>query len=112
MQRDMQSVGDKGHGIISLKVDGGASANKLLMQFQSDISGIDVALSGNAEATARGAAFLAGLAVGFYCDRDEIRGKCKSGEIYSPKMDVNEREKMLRGWNRAIKACRAFCEDE
>ena len=112
MQKDMQNIDENHRGIVSLKVDGGASANKLLMQFQSDISGIDVALSGNAEATARGAAFLAGLGVGFYRDRDEIKEKCKQGAIYSPKMDVNEREKMLKGWNRAVRACRAFCEDD
>ena len=85
---------------------------KEMQPIQSDISGIDVALSGNAEATARGAAFLAGLGVGFYRDREEIKEKCKQGAIYSPKMDVNEREKMLKGWNRAVRACRAFCEDD
>lgn len=112
MQKDMQSIDELGNkGIVCLKVDGGMSANKLLMQFQSDISGVDVSLSANAEATARGAAYLAGLAVGFYKSREEIKNLCVSGKAYSPKMDINEKEKMKKGWARAVRACRAFCEE-
>lgn len=98
--------------ISSLKVDGGASANDLLMQFQSDISNTDVVRSENTEATAAGAAFLAGLAVGFYESRDELREKISAGKRFSPRIDQATREKYISGWSRALDACKAFCREE
>ena len=110
MNADIRSLG--GEGISCLRVDGGASANNLLMQMQSDCSGIDVYRSSNAEATAAGAAYLAGLAVGFYSHREELKSKAGEGMRFFPKMDAEERAARMKGWHRAIRACRAFGESE
>ena len=106
MQADMNAFG--AGSITSLKVDGGASENRLLMQFQSDISGIPVIRPATAEATAWGAAALAGLAVGFFSDPADTRITQEGGFSYAPTMDEGEREALLDGWHRAVKACRAF----
>ena len=103
---------DMGKPIKSLRVDGGASANDLLMQMQSDISGIEVARSKNPEATAAGAAYLAGLAVGFFKDRNEILSLISGGASFTPEIDAQERKKQLGGWKRAVRACIAFNEED
>lgn len=90
--------------ISSLKVDGGASANNLLMQFQSDISDITVTRAGTTEATALGAAFLAGLAVGFFENREELKALTSQGKTFESKMDEEKREELLVGWHKAVKA--------
>ena len=87
----------------SLKVDGGASKNGFLMQFQSDISAIAVHKAGETEATALGAAFLAGLSVGLWKDRRELSSLCSVSDIYFPSMTKEEREKNLLGWQKAVK---------
>ena len=111
MEQDMESI--SGHGRVNqLKVDGGASANNLLMQMQADISDIEVCTSKSAEATALGAAYLAGLAVGFFKDRDELREKTETSKVYRPLVDDEKRKAMLGGWQRAVKACRAFASEE
>ena len=112
MNADMESVVEKVNKIHSLRVDGGASANALLMQMQSDISGIEVLRSANPEATAAGAAYLAGLAVGFFRDRAELKNKLGAGDIYRPAIDEATRTARMKGWHRAIKACRVFSESE
>ncbi len=99
-------------GIRSLKVDGGASANTLLMQMQSDISHVDVLRFSGAEATAMGAAFLAGLAVGFFRDREELKQKIAVDCVFRPQATEEMRQKQLSGWHRAVEACRAFTEGE
>ncbi len=100
------------HNIISsLRVDGGAYANDLLMQFQSDISGIDVIRPSSAEATAQGVSYLAGLAVGFYKSRDEIRSMKNIKNTFSPILPYDQREEYISKWHKAIKACRSFSED-
>ncbi len=99
---------DSGQSIPLLRVDGGASANDFLMQFQSDISDIPVFRPATQEATAAGAAFLAGLAVGFFRDRNEISDLNKIGVTFSPGMDKEEREKLLSGWHHAVRASRAY----
>ena len=98
--------------IKTLKVDGGASANDLLMQMQSDFSGIDVQRSSNPEATALGAAFLAGLATDFYKNREELVSLNRSGKTFSPSVSNEERIAQNTKWHKAIKACRAFAEEE
>ena len=103
----MSELGES-HSIKCLLVDGGASNNALLMQMQSDISNIDVLKSANAEATARGAAFLAGLSVGFFRDREDIKQKCAIGAQFSPQMSEDERKRILHGWHKAVNACRQF----
>jgi glycerol kinase len=103
---------DESRRISLLKVDGGASANDLLMQMQSDFSSIVVESSANPEATAAGAAFLAGLAVGFFGSREELRGLSATRRSFAPVMPENERRERLNGWHRAIAACRKFSESE
>lgn len=97
---------DTGRDITSLKVDGGASANNFLMQFQSDISNVEVIRPTLTEATAQGAAFLAGLAVGFYKDRDELRTITTGKDSFNPSISEEKRAKLLEGWSDAIGACR------
>ena len=103
---------DMGTEISSLRVDGGASANDLLMQMQSDLSGISVSRSANTEATAAGAAYLAGLATGFFESREELRRLQGEGRLFTPSIDEEERQKERNGWQRAVKACRSFSEGE
>ncbi len=97
---------DTGRDITSLKVDGGASANNFLMQFQSDISNVEVIRPTLTEATAQGAAFLAGLAVGFYKDRDELRTITTGKDSFNPSISEEKRAELLEGWSNAIGACR------
>lgn len=97
---------DTGRDIVFLKVDGGASANSFLMQFQSDISNVEVIRPSLAEATAQGAAFLAGLAVGFYKDRDELRTIVSVKDSFKPTIECEARAILLDGWNNAINACK------
>ena len=110
MNADMQALGSS--GVSQLRVDGGASANDLLMQMQSDFSGIDVVRASNPEATAAGAAYLAGLATGFFESREELKQLSGSGRRFTPEIDLTERKKALDGWRRAVKACRIFTESE
>ena len=110
MNSDMAAIGEE--GIASLRVDGGASSNDLLMQMQSDFSGIRVSRASNPEATAAGAAYLAGLAVGFFKDRDELIRLSGVGRVFDPEIDREERKKARSGWNRAVRACRIFTETE
>ena len=112
MNADIKCVVGNTNQIHSLRVDGGASANGLLMQMQSDLSGIEVLRSANPEATAAGAAYLAGLSVGFFRDRAELKNKLGAGEIYRPAIDEATRAERMKGWHRAIKACRVFSESE
>ncbi len=94
--------------IKTLKVDGGASSNNFLMQFQSDISEVEVIRPSSTEATAQGAAFLAGLAVGFYKDRDELKTLVKAKDSFIPSIENEKRNTLLKGWEDAINACRSF----
>ena len=106
MQADMTAFG--AGSITSLKADGGASNNKLLMQFQSDISGLPVLRPATAEATAWGAAALAGLAVGFFETPADTLCGGEGGMTYTPAMSEIDRARLLEGWHRAVNACRAF----
>ncbi len=110
MNSDMYAFGEK--PINSLKVDGGASSNDLLMQIQSDISGISVIRSASAEATALGAAFLAGLGVGFFKNRQELKQKITEGSVFKSRIDSEKRNELTKGWHRAVRACRTFCEED
>ena len=103
---------DMNTSVSCLKVDGGASANDLLMQMQSDISDITVIRSGNTEATAAGAAYLAGLSVGFFDSREDILKLQSEGHAFSPSLEEEKRQAKLKGWRRAVKACRCFGEEE
>lgn len=92
----------------SLKVDGGAAKNKFLLQFQSDILNIPVSISTIGEATSLGAAYLAGLAIGFWKDLEEIKQLSKDSTTYYPSMDDALRIKKTNGWKKAIHATIIF----
>jgi len=94
---------DSGIELKSLKVDGGASANNFLLQFQSDILGVPVMRPSVVETTALGAAFLAGLAVKFWNNQQEIQSVCQIDKIFESKMDNEIRIKKYRGWKKAVK---------
>lgn len=94
--------------IKTLKVDGGASRNGLLMQFQSDIVGAKVMRPIISETTALGAAFLAGLAVGFWKNKDEIESNFYISEEYEPKIEVEERDKLYKGWKKAVERVKGW----
>ena len=101
---------DSGITLKSLKVDGGAVANNFLMQFQSDILGVVVQRPEVAETTALGAAFLAGLAVGFWQDRAEIAARWSVERSFVPALAAAIREKKYHGWKRAVERSRAWEE--
>ena len=88
--------------ITSLKADGGAAQNKFLMQFQSDISDIEIECPACAEATALGAAYLAGLAVGFWQSKTEILNINADSSAFNPKICENKRNELLNGWKTAV----------
>lgn len=88
--------------LAELRVDGGATANNLLMQFQSDLLGVPAVRPRIAETTALGAAYLAGLAVNFWADQEEIAAQWQADQRFEPAMDRNIAEKMLRQWRRAL----------
>lgn len=96
----MQS--DSGLALSELRVDGGASANNLLMQIQSDVLGIRVVRPTNSEATAMGAAYLAGLGSGFWESADAIRGEWKADRIFEPQIGAEERKSVRAQWHRAL----------
>jgi glycerol kinase len=91
-----------------LKVDGGAAKNDLLMQFQADILDIDVQRAANLETTALGAAYLAGLAVGFWKDLDELKSMAEEGQMFTPEMPAEERDNLYEGWKQAVAATQTF----
>lgn len=95
----------------SLKVDGGASANDFLMQFQADIVDTQVHRPLCIETTALGAAYLAGLAVGYWRDKEEIKANWQIGKVFLPAMEEERRGKLMKGWRRAVKCALAWAED-
>ena len=98
--------------IKCIKVDGGASKNKFLMQFQSDIVGKKVIRPIITETTALGAAYLAGLGVGFWKDKDEISKFWYSSEEFNPNLDEEKREKYCKGWKKAVYRSKDWIEEE
>lgn len=93
---------DSGIDLKELKVDGGAVANNFLMQFQSDILGVPVNRPKVIETTALGAAYLAGLAVGFWNSVEEISEKWNVDKVFSPEMEEDYKEKIYKGWKKAV----------
>lgn len=93
---------DSGKEIKELRVDGGASASDLLLQIQADFINADVNRPEVVETTALGCAYLAGLAVGFWKDLDEIRTLRKCNKIFKPKMETEKRDELYRGWKKAV----------
>jgi glycerol kinase len=93
---------DSGIAIKELRVDGGATANNLLMQFQSDLLDTKVVRPTVVETTALGAAYLAGLAVGYWSSTEEIQQQWQMERVFSPSMDDAKRNELSEGWKRAI----------
>ncbi len=94
---------DAGVALAALKVDGGAAANNFLMEFQADILNAHVIRPTCLETTALGAAYLAGLAVGFYKDTEEIRSNWACGREFVPEMSAEKRQELYAGWKKAVK---------
>jgi glycerol kinase len=94
--------------LAELRVDGGACGNNLLMQFQANLLGVPVVRAANPETTAMGAAYLAGLAVGFYKSTDEIASQWGSDRTFEPKIEDDERQKLRAGWNKALERAKAW----
>ena len=103
---------DAGVRLNVLKVDGGASANNMLMQFQADINNTIVHRPKCIETTALGAAYLAGLATGYWKNKDEIKENWQLGRAFESEMDKEKRNQLLKGWKRAVRCAIAWAEDD
>ena len=101
---------DSGVKLTELRVDGGMVANNFLMQFQSDILGVPVERPVVAETTALGAAYLAGLAVGYWTSTDDIRQNWALDRKFEPDMDEATRDKLYKGWKKAVQRALAWEE--
>lgn len=102
---------DSGIRIAELKVDGGACANDFLMQFQADVMGCDVYRPRCIETTALGAAYLAGLAVGYWTSLEDIRNNWEIDKVFTFKMEEKRRVELLDGWHKAVKCALTWAED-
>lgn len=105
-------VADSKVVLKEMRVDGGATANKFLMQFQSDILNVPVVRPEHLETTAMGAAFAAGLAVGVWQDLDEIGIMWAVNTKWNPTMNDVDREKSWKGWNKAVQRSMHWLEDD
>ncbi|MCC8168047.1 MAG: glycerol kinase GlpK [Clostridiales bacterium] len=103
---------ESGTPITALKVDGGASRNNFLMQFQADVLRRNVIRPECVETTALGAAYLAGLATGYWEDTDEIRRNWALEHRFEAKIPVHEQQKLLEGWQRAVRCALAWADDK
>ena len=103
---------DAGIKLQSLRVDGGASANNFLMQFQADMIHAPVDRPECIETTARGAAYLAGLAVGYWKDKEDVRRNQRIARVFEPSMDEEERKKKMKGWNKAVRYAFGWAKDD
>ncbi len=101
-------AGDSGLAPSVLRVDGGASANDFLMQFQADLLGVPVRRPACLEVTALGAAGLAGLATGFWRDRSELEQAVRAERMFEPRMSADERDALYAGWRRAVDRSRGW----
>lgn len=99
---------DTGKDLTVLKVDGGAARNDLLMQMQADISNTEIVRYASIESTSLGAAYLAGLAIGYYENLDDIVATKEIARTFTPSIDDREREEKMTGWHRAVRAAIAF----
>ena len=97
---------DSGEKLKELRVDGGAAASDFLMQFQADILGCTIVRPADAETTALGAAYLAGLATGVFKGIDELETFWRAEKVWEPKLGENRREELYQGWKRAVARCR------
>lgn len=103
---------DSGIEVNGLRVDGGAVKNNFLMQFQADLVNVSVERPEISETTALGAAYLAGIATGFWKNKDEVSNNWKLEKSFEPKMDEKEANKLYKGWQKAVEATKVFKLDE
>ena len=103
---------DSGIRLASLKVDGGASANDLLLQTQADLSSIPVLRPSCVETTALGAAYLAGLAVGYWKSKDDVKENWQVDRVFEPELADDERAARLKGWKKAVSYAKGWAQDE
>ncbi|HEX2917743.1 MAG TPA: glycerol kinase GlpK, partial [Edaphobacter sp.] len=103
---------DSGLPLAQLRVDGGAAANNLLMQIQADVLGIEVVRPKNAEATVLGAAYLAGLAVGYWPNKDAIANQWEVDRVFRPAVEAGERSRVRAIWQRALERARDWTREE
>jgi glycerol kinase len=101
---------DSGVALSSLKVDGGMVRNELLMQFQADVLGVEVVRPRVTETTSLGAAYAAGLAVGFWADEDELRAQWRADRSWTPEMPAGERARLYAGWKKAVERTLGWVE--
>jgi glycerol kinase len=102
---------DSGIEIPTFKADGGAAANRWMMQFQADILGVPVEVPETLETTALGAAYLAGLATGFWDDREELKNRWRLRRRYEPRMDEEERERLYGRWKEALDRAKGWAQE-
>ena len=103
---------DSGNCLAALKVDGGAVANNLLMQFQADLLGVPVDRPQITETTALGAAYLAGLATGVWASKEELKKSWQLDTRFAPSLDQQEADKLYKGWKKAVKHAANWLADE
>ena len=103
---------DSGILLSALKVDGGASANNFLMQAQADVSQAPVHRPNCVETTAMGAAYLAGLAVGYWKDKEDVKKNWTIDRIFQPQIAKETRQKMLSGWKKAVRYAHGWAKEE
>jgi len=103
---------EAGLPLKELRVDGGASVMDMLLQFQADITGTVVRRAATFDTTALGAAYLAGLASGFWSNIDELAGRWKQSAVFEPQMEETAREALYKGWQKAVKRSLGWAEDE
>ena len=103
---------DAGVKLAALKVDGGACKNDFLMQFQADIIDAPVHRPQCVETTAMGAAYLAGLAVGYWASKEDVIKNWAIDKTFEPKIADEEREKRIKGWNKAVKYAYGWAKED
>jgi glycerol kinase len=104
--------GDAGIRLSELRVDGGAACNDMLMQFQADVLGVPVVRPRVTETTALGAAYLAGLAVGFWKDGQEIAAQWQIDRRFEPRMDAGRSKALMAGWHKALERAKNWASSE
>ena len=102
---------DSGMKVPTFRADGGAAANRWMMQFQADILGVPVEVPETLETTALGAAYLAGLATGFWDDREELKNRWRLRRRYEPQMDEEERERLYGRWKEALERAKEWAQE-
>lgn len=103
---------DSGFQLSELKVDGGASANNYIVQTQADLIGVPVQRPLCVETTAMGAAYLAGLAVGYWKSKEDVLQNAGIDRIFTPEINETDRQKRIKGWNKAVKCAYDWAKDD